>query len=134
MEEERLTDDTLTREQAMDVAREVGKTALDQGRQQAHQAGEMAGDTMERARTMARDVGEQARATAAEASAAAQDLARRARDQATVASDKLYQQGMRAGEYLTENVNEYPLTALLIAGAIGYGLAFLIHAQWQRQA
>ena len=36
--EERLTDDTLTREQAMDVARDVGKTALDQGRQQAHHA------------------------------------------------------------------------------------------------
>ena len=132
--EERLTDDTLTREQAMDVAREVGKTALDQGRQQAHQATAMAGDTMEQARTMARNVGEQARATAAEASATAQDLARRARDQAAAASDALYQHGMRAGEYLTENVNEYPLTALLIAGAIGYGLAFLIHAQWQRQA
>ena len=42
--EERLTDDTLTREQAMDVAREVGNTALDQGRQQV---GAVAGDTMD---------------------------------------------------------------------------------------
>ena len=132
--EERLTDDTLTREQAMDVARDVGKTALDQGRQQAQQVGAAAADTMERAKTMARDVGEQALATATEAGATAQDLARRARDQAAVASDKLYQQGMRAGEYLTENVNEYPLTALLIAGAIGYGIAFLIHTRWQTQA
>jgi ElaB/YqjD/DUF883 family membrane-anchored ribosome-binding protein len=80
---------------------------------------------------MARDVGEQARAAAADAGATAQDLARRGREQAAAASDALYQQGMRAGEYLTENVNEYPLTALLIAGAIGYGIAFLIHARWQ---
>ena len=127
--EERLTDDTLTREQAMDVARHVGKTALDQGRQQVQRAGTMASDTLEQAKAMARDVGEQARAAAADA----QDLARRARDQATAASDALYQQGMRAGEYLTENVNEYPLTALLIAGAIGYGIAFLIHGRWQTQ-
>ena len=77
------------------------------------------------------DVGEQARAAGADAGATAQDLARRGREQAAAASDALYQQGMRAGEYLTENVNEYPLTALLIAGVIGYGIAFLIHARWQ---
>jgi ElaB/YqjD/DUF883 family membrane-anchored ribosome-binding protein len=129
--EERLTDDTLTREQAMDVARHIGKTALDEGRQQAQKAGAMASDTLEQAKAMARDVGEQARAAAVDAGATAQDLARRAREQATAASDALYQQGMRAGEYLTENVNEYPLTALLIAGAIGYGIAFLFHARWQ---
>ena len=42
--------------------------------------------------------------------------------------EQLYQQGARAGEYLTENVKAYPLTALWVAGAIGYGIAFLIHA------
>ena len=63
------------------------------------------------------------------------DLAlwRRAREQANVAGDVLYRQGQRAGEYLTQNVNEYPLTALLIAGMIGYGMAYLIHSQWQSQ-
>ena len=129
--EKRLTDDTLTREQAIDVARHVGTTALEEGRQQAQKVGAMASDTMEQAQGMARDVGEQARAAAADAGATAQDLARRAREQAAAASDVLYEQGKRAGEYLTENVNEYPLTALLIAGAIGYGIAFLIHARWQ---
>jgi ElaB/YqjD/DUF883 family membrane-anchored ribosome-binding protein len=129
--EERLTDNTLTREQALDVARHVGETALDEGRQQAQKAGAMASNMMEQAKAMARDVGEQARAAAADPGATAQDLARRAREQAAVASDALYQQGMRAGEYLTENVNEYPLTALLLAAAIGYGIAFLIHARWQ---
>jgi len=36
-------------------------------------------------------------------------------------------------EYLTQNVDEYPLAALLIAGMIGYGLAYLIHTRWQNQ-
>ena len=28
---------------------------------------------------------------------------------------------------MTRNVNEYPATALLMAAAVGYGLAYLIH-------
>ena len=131
--DERLTDDTLTQEQAMEVAREVGKVGLDQARQQAHRATAMAGDTIEQAKTMARNIGDQALAAAADPAATAQELARRARDQASAAGDVLYRQGQRAGEYLTQNVNEYPLTALLIAGMIGYGLAYLIHSQWQSQ-
>lgn len=85
----------------------------------------------EQARTMgeqARKVGEQARSAASDAGETAQNLARQAREQASAAGDALYQQGARAGEYLTRNVNEYPMVALLIAGAIGYGLAYLVHA------
>jgi hypothetical protein len=72
------------------------------------------------------------------AGSAAQDLARQARDQAAAASDTLlqatdalYQEGARASVYLRRNVNEYPLSALLISGAIGYFAAYLIHASWQ---
>src|ERR1051325_8680798 len=64
---------------------------------------------MERAASMARNVGEQASA----------------------ATGALYEQGARAGDYVSRNVNEYPLPALLVAGAVGYGLAYLIHTQWR---
>jgi len=84
------------------------------------QAGSQAGE-------IARNAGEQAWTAAANVGSQAQDLARRVRDQG---SDALYQQGNRAAEYLTRNVNEYPLPALLIAGGIGYGLAYLIHKSW----
>jgi len=126
--EQKLTDkDHLTREQGIEVARHAGAT--DQIRNTAERtrgdvAG-MAGEVMEQARTMARNVGE----AASNAGATAQDLARRARDQI----DPLYQQSMRAGDYLTRNVNEYPLAALLVAGMIGYMMAFLIHSRWQNQ-
>jgi vacuolar-type H+-ATPase subunit H len=93
-----------------------------------------ANQAMEQAKTMARDIGEQARSAARDSGATAQDLARQAREQATAAAgDALYRRGQRAGEYLTQSVNEYPLTALLAAGMIGYGLAYLIHTQWQSQ-
>jgi ElaB/YqjD/DUF883 family membrane-anchored ribosome-binding protein len=86
--------------------------------------------TLEQAKTMARNVGEQARNIANTASSTAQDLARRAREQ----TDTMYQQGTQASEYLARNVNEYPLTALLVAGAIGYGLGYLIHSGWTSEA
>lgn len=86
---------------------------------------------VEQAKTMARTVGEQARNIAGSAGSTAQDLARRAREQVNqVNTDALYEQGARAGEFLTRNVNEYPLAALLIAGMVGYGLGYLIHSNW----
>jgi hypothetical protein len=56
------------------------------------------------------------------------DLARQAREQAGAAGEQFQEQGARAGEYLTANVKAYPVTALLLAGAIGYGIAYLIYA------
>ena len=120
--EGQLTDDTLTQEQAMEVARKRGNTALYQGRQAAANAEEGRGQV----RATARAVGDQARSAVSDAGATAQDLARRAREEAALASDVLYQQGARTGKYLIQNVNEYPLTALLIAGGIGYGMAYLM--------
>ena len=92
---------------------------------------EQVGGVTEQARNMVRNLGDQARSAINDPSATAQDLARRAREQAATAGDMLYQQGSRAGEYLSRNINEYPFAALLIAGAIGYGLAYLIHGRWQ---
>ena len=122
----------------------MGAGTLDQNRgqpsgmpgtadQTMQQAKSTANQAIEQAKTMARNIGEQARAAAANPGATAQELARRAREQAGTAGDVLYRQGQRAGEYLSENVNEYPLAALLIAGMIGYGLAFLIHSRWQTE-
>lgn len=64
---------------------------------------------------------EMARSAAASTAAGAQDLARRAREQTGVAT-----------EAMSRGVHQYPATALLIAGAVGYGLAYLIHnSGWQ---
>ena len=104
--DQKLTDDALTREQAMEVAHRVGEHPLDHSLERRPEAAKT------RFKAMVRDIGGQAR------------------EQASAASDVLYRQGRRTGEYLTQNVNEYPLAALLIAGMIGYGLAYLIHTRW----
>jgi ElaB/YqjD/DUF883 family membrane-anchored ribosome-binding protein len=82
----------------------------------------------EAAHDMANRAREQAGSAMARAGETAQDLANRAREQAGPAAQAVYDQGARAGEYVTRNVHQYPTTALLIAAAVGYGLAYLIHA------
>ena len=110
--DQKLTDGTLTREQAMEVAHRAGEHPLDHN---PARRGDAAGSrqTVEKVKAMVRDIGDQVR------------------DQTSAAGDVLYRQGQRTGEYLTQNVSEYPLAALLIAGVIGYGLAYLIHTRWQ---
>jgi hypothetical protein len=43
------------------------------------------------------------------------------------AAAETYRQGARAGEYVNRNTAEQPMLALLIAGAIGYAIAYMIH-------
>ena len=57
----------------------------------------------------------------------AQDVAGRVRDQAADTTKAVYEQGRRAGDYLSRNAESNPLTALLVAGAVGYALSYLIH-------
>jgi len=130
--DQKLTDDTLTREQAIEVAREVGEHPLDYSPDRRLEA-VTTGQPVEKAKAMVRNIGNQARAAATDPNATVQELARRTSEQARAAGDVLYRQGQRTGEYLTQNVNEYPLAALLIAGMIGYGLAYLIHTRRQNQ-
>jgi len=90
-------------------------------------AGATLSGATETARDMANRAAEQARSAMAKAGETAQDLASRAREQAAPAAQAVYDQGARAGDYVTSNVHQYPTTALLIAAAVGYGLAYLIH-------
>jgi len=63
----------------------------------------------------------------AQAGEIVQSAAREAGNQATQAATNLYQQGSRAGDFISRYTAAQPITALLVASAIGYGLAYLIH-------
>jgi hypothetical protein len=43
------------------------------------------------------------------------------------AAAKTYHQAVQASEYVRKNTVDQPLLALLIAGAIGYGIAYMVH-------
>jgi ElaB/YqjD/DUF883 family membrane-anchored ribosome-binding protein len=105
--------------------------ATEAARDMANRAGEQAGSALakavETAEDLANRVGEQTRPAIAKITETAHDLASRAREQTAPATQAVYDQGARAGQYVTRNIHQYPATALLIAAAVGYGLAYLLH-------
>jgi hypothetical protein len=105
---------------------------LDQGKGLLHDLRASGGEAMDKATARkASTVGGQAVARAGDvieqAGDAIQGAAREAGNRAGQAATTLCQQGGRAGGYVSRYTADQPLTALLIAGALGYGLAYLIH-------
>ena len=130
-----LTDDSLTQEEAKIVARKAGLALKGAARSvpkaaaSAAQAGSdmldptldsgsMAGRAVEQATAMVRNIGGQA-------SAAGDALYH----QSARAGQYVNQQSARAGQYVKRNVDQYPLTAVLIAGVIGYMAAYLFQSR-----
>jgi ElaB/YqjD/DUF883 family membrane-anchored ribosome-binding protein len=81
-----------------------------------------AGDAMNKVTELARKASDVGIRAASQASDAIQGTAREVGSQAY---EQAYQQATRAQGQVAQFVTEQPLAALLIAGAIGYGLAFL---------
>jgi ElaB/YqjD/DUF883 family membrane-anchored ribosome-binding protein len=100
----------------------------------AAQTQKAAQDTIEQSKPALREL----QARAGEAVGKATDLTRQATNAgveavtqasgvARDAANEAYQRSARAGGYVLEFAREQPLTAMLIAGAIGYGIAYLMH-------
>ena len=73
------------------------------------------------------DLAQNASTAGVQAADAIQHVARDVGNQVGQAVTSTYQQGARAGESVSRYAAEQPLTALLVAAAIGYGVAYLIH-------
>jgi hypothetical protein len=56
-------------------------------------------------------------------------VCRERRAQARQAASNLYDQGSRSGEYVRQYAAQEPFTALLIAGAIGFALGYLVRGR-----
>jgi len=68
------------------------------------------------------------------AGSAIRDAAVETGNRASDAAAKAYQQGAQAAEIVSRTTAEQPWTALLVAVAIGYGIAYLIHGHWPTTA
>src|SRR5438445_4314810 len=100
---------------------------VDQGKPVSWDLQASAGAAIEKAAGLARDASSAGIQAVTQASDAIQGVAREVGNQVDQAVTSAYQQGARAGGYVSRYAAEQPLTALLVAGAIGYGLAYLIH-------
>ena len=86
----------------------------------------VSGESIEHAKTAADGVIDQAQRAAGEAlTSSLQDLgtqARNASERAAAAADNLYQHG---SEYVSRQTRKFPISAVLVAGALGYGVGYL---------
>ena len=101
----------------------VAQDKLDQAKPVIRELRESAGAAMDKAA----DLAQKASNAGVQAVDAVQGVARDVATQASQAATAVYQQGARAGGSVSRYTAEQPLTALLIAAAIGYGIAYLIH-------
>ena len=120
-----------------DATEKVGNTVSDLGataekivQDKAHQSKSVLRDLQESAAAAVdrtADLARKVSTAGAQAVDAVQGAARDVGNQASQAASTVYEQGARAGGTVSRYTAEQPLTALLIAGVIGYGLAYLIH-------
>jgi ElaB/YqjD/DUF883 family membrane-anchored ribosome-binding protein len=108
-------------------AEKMAQDKIDQGKPVLRDLQASAGAAIDKAAGLARDASSAGIQAVAQASDAIQGAAREVGKQVDQAVTTAYQQSTRAGGYVSRYAAEQPLAALLIAGAIGYGLAYLIH-------
>ena len=129
---EHMVSDTTARvgDTVSDLAAKTEKVVQDtieQGKPVLRNLQASAGAAIDKVAGLARDASSAGIQAVAQASDAIQGVAREVGSKVDQAASTAYQQGARAGGYVSRYAEEQPLTALLIAGAIGYGLAYLIH-------
>ena len=96
---------------------------IDQAKPALRDLQERAGAALDKAG----DLAQKASIAGAQAVDAVQGVARDVTNHASQTATAVYQQGARAGGSISRYAAEQPLTALLVAGAVGYGIAYLIH-------
>jgi ElaB/YqjD/DUF883 family membrane-anchored ribosome-binding protein len=97
--------------------------------EQVAKVGDDAKSGIETVKGTVTDAAEKAQTAAVEAGGTMRDAAVETAKQVSDTATKTYRQGVRASEYVSQNTAEQPLPALLIAGAIGYGIAYMIHGR-----
>ncbi|MFZ3235527.1 MAG: hypothetical protein WA417_07135 [Stellaceae bacterium] len=75
------------------------------------------------------DLAGKAQTAAAQAGGTLRDAAVETSKQVSDAASKTYAQGAQAAEYVSRNTAEQPWVALMLAAAVGYGIAYMIHGR-----
>jgi hypothetical protein len=89
------------------------------------QAADAAKEQLAKATDTFTQVAGRGRAAAGTIRDTAMEAGRQVGDAATTA----YQQGAQAADQLSRSTAEQPLLALLLAGAVGYAIAYMIHSR-----
>jgi ElaB/YqjD/DUF883 family membrane-anchored ribosome-binding protein len=116
-------DQTRAREIAKEAGAQAGKTIND-----AEQRAEAAvRPALDQGKAGVQDLANRASAAGTQTAGQVSEFIEEVAPQARQVAGNLYDQGARAGENVRQYAAQQPLTAMLIAGGIGFALGYLIH-------
>lgn len=116
-------DQTRAREIARDAAEQAGKTA----NEAAQRIGEQ--PSLDQGKSVVQDLAHRASETGRQAMDRAGEFIEGVAPQAKQVASNLYDQGSRSGAYVRQYAAQEPFTAMLVAGAIGFALGYLIRGR-----
>jgi ElaB/YqjD/DUF883 family membrane-anchored ribosome-binding protein len=128
-----LAGEVYSREEKMDKqwAQEVAKNAAEKGDKSVGEAVQRAEPevrpTLDQGKSMVQDLANRASEAGTQAIGQASEFVEGFAPQAKQMASNLYDQGSQSGENVRQYAAQHPLPALLIAGAIGFSLGYLIH-------
>jgi ElaB/YqjD/DUF883 family membrane-anchored ribosome-binding protein len=113
-----------------DWVQQVAKNAVTRAKE-ANEAGRRAGaetqTLLDQGKSIAQDAANRTSETGKQAMDRAGEFIEGVAPQARELAGNLYEQGSQTGEYVRQYTAQQPHAALLIAGAIGYALGYLVH-------
>jgi ElaB/YqjD/DUF883 family membrane-anchored ribosome-binding protein len=118
-------DKQWAQEVAKDAAEKTGKAA----NEAAQRAEAEVQPALDEGKSMAQDLADRASEAGRQAIGRAGEFIEGVAPQAKQVASNLYDQGSRSGEYVRQYAAQEPLSALLVAGAIGFTLGYLIRGR-----
>jgi ElaB/YqjD/DUF883 family membrane-anchored ribosome-binding protein len=113
--------------------REIAKNAAEQASKAANDAVQRVGaqvqPAFDRGKAAVQDLANQASEASRQVADRAGELIESATSQVRQAGSNLYDRGSRSGEYVRQYATEQPVTALLLAGLLGFTLGYLIRGR-----
>ena len=117
----------MDQQRAQDVANDAAEKAGKVASEGVRRAEAGVQSALDQGKSVVQDLARQASETGRQAMDRTGEVLEGVAPQAKQIASNLYDQSSRSGEYARQYVTQQPLTTLLIAGAIGYALAYLIH-------
>ena len=116
----------MDRQRAQEIAKDAAAKGAEATNEAARWAEAKVQPALDQGKSMAGDLANRASEVGRQAMGQAGEFIEGAAPQAKQVASDLYDRGSRSGEYVRQYAAQEPLAALLVAGAIGFTLGYLI--------
>jgi ElaB/YqjD/DUF883 family membrane-anchored ribosome-binding protein len=117
----------MDQQRAREIAKEAGEQAGKKADEAVQRVGTEVQPALDQGKAAVQDLANRASESGRQAMGRAGEFVEGAAPQAKQEASNLYDQAAQSGEYVRQYAAQQPLTAMLVAGVIGYTLGYLIH-------